>query len=169
MPQAYPSALPLPLIRGFRYQDQSPWIENDVALGPPRRELFTKDNPRLFQAVWVLKPDQFQLFEGWVIHTLNRGIEEFTIQLQDSQGLQTRNCLMLETHQVSYIGKIVRVSVPLRADPVDPDVCLYEDLQFLFDEFCGRGPACFIQQVDETTNQLLPVTWGNLKYGTDYS
>jgi hypothetical protein len=168
MPIQYPTGLPLPKVTPFNYFDELNYQENDVSIGPPRRELFTENAPRIFSAQFIFSRTQLQLFNGWYYYELTKGVSEFEMNIRDDEGLQAHTCLISGIRK-SQIGTIYQVSATLRAEPIAPDECVYDSLLVLYSNWCGNTVCGLLEGVDDVVNTQLPATWGNLKYGTDFS
>ncbi|GAB4387215.1 hypothetical protein [Albidovulum sp.] len=87
MTVAWPERLPLPTIEGYAVRPGEAILRTEMEAGPARqRRRFTQVPSRL-AVRWVMRRDQFALFEAWYRWSAKEGGAWFTIDLLGGLGL----------------------------------------------------------------------------------
>ena len=65
MPNRWPDRLPLPTLEVYGVQPGEAVLRTEMEVGPARQRRRFTDVPGRIAVRWVLRPDQFALFEAW--------------------------------------------------------------------------------------------------------
>ena len=86
MPNRWPDRLPLPTLEGYGIQPGEAVLRTEVEAGPARRRRRFTNVPSRIAVRWVLRPDQFALFEAWYRFAAAEGGAWFEIDLLGGLG-----------------------------------------------------------------------------------
>ena len=89
MPISWPSTLPLPTIEGYGVHPGEAILRTEMEAGPARQRRRYTQVPSRITVRWVLRRDQFALFEAWYRWQAKEGGEWFSIDLLGGLGLAT--------------------------------------------------------------------------------
>ncbi len=87
---SFPSTLPLPTIEGYGITPQEAILRTDMEAGPARQRRRFTQVPSKITVRWVMKSEQFALFEAWYKFYAKEGGEWFEITLLGGLGLLTQ-------------------------------------------------------------------------------
>ncbi len=87
MPITWPATLPLPTIDGYGVHPGEAILRTEMEAGPARQRRRYTQVPSRISVRWVLRRDQFALFEAWYRWQAKEGGEWFTIDLLGGLGL----------------------------------------------------------------------------------
>ena len=73
MTTRWPDRLPLPTLEGYGVQPGEAVLRTEMEAGPARQRRRFTDVPSRIAVRWVLRPDQFALFEAWYRWVGGRG------------------------------------------------------------------------------------------------
>ena len=83
----WPDRLPLPSIEGYGVQPGEAVLRTEMEAGPARQRRRFTDVPSRIAVRWVLRPDQFALFEAWYRWIAAEGGAWFEMDLLGGLGL----------------------------------------------------------------------------------
>jgi len=109
MAVAYPSNIPLPLVKRLSSQTPLYTRSNDTITGPPVIEFLTDARPVRFNASWSFDQAEFEAFETWWDSELTKGSKAFDIDLPTSSGIQSHECY-LQTYREILDGERWKIS-----------------------------------------------------------
>ena len=87
MPISWPATLPLPTIEGYGVHPGEAIPRTEMEAGPARQRRRFTQAPSRISVRWVLRRDQFALFEAWYRWQAKEGGGWFTIDLLGGLGL----------------------------------------------------------------------------------
>ena len=87
MPNRWPDRLPLPTLEGYGVQPGEAVLRTEMEAGPARQRRRFTDAPSRIAVRWVLRPDQFALFEAWYRWAAAEGGAWFEMDLLGGLGL----------------------------------------------------------------------------------
>ncbi len=87
MPNRWPARLPLPTLEGYGVQPGEAVLRTEMEAGPARQRRRFTDVPSRIAVRWVLRPDQFALFEAWYRWVAAEGGAWFEMDLLGGLGL----------------------------------------------------------------------------------
>ncbi|MDP7214891.1 MAG: hypothetical protein QF583_03050, partial [Rhodospirillales bacterium] len=87
MPISWPSTLPLPTIEGYGVHPGEAILRTEMEAGPARQRRRYTQVPSRITVRWLLRRDQFALFEAWYRWQAKEGGEWFSIDLLGGLGL----------------------------------------------------------------------------------
>ncbi len=136
---SWPSTLPLPSIEGYGVHPGEAILRTDMEAGPARqRRRFTQVSSRI-SVRWVMRRDQFALFEAWYRWHAKEGGEWFDIDLLGGVGLtvhEARFTRQFEARIKSGVLWEVTSELEIRERPVLSEdglaIALDSDLAALF-------------------------------------
>lgn len=83
----WPTTLPLPTIEGYGVHPGEAILRTEMEAGPARQRRRFTQVPSRISVRWVLRRDQFALFEAWYRWYAKEGGEWFEIELLGGVGL----------------------------------------------------------------------------------
>ncbi|WP_375695618.1 hypothetical protein [Bartonella sp. AC66GZZY] len=123
---AWPETLPLPTVEGYGIQPGDAILRTEMEAGPARqRRRFTQVPSRVL-VCWIMRRDQFALFEAWYRWQAKEGGAWFEIELLGGLGLLTQEARFTRQFQVQLFGGTIweiRSELEIRERPV-LDECL---------------------------------------------
>ncbi|MDD9876530.1 MAG: hypothetical protein OXR84_03715 [Magnetovibrio sp.] len=87
MPVSWPTTLPLPTIEGYGVHPGEAILRTEMEAGPARQRRRFTQVPSRISVRWVLRRDQFALFEAWYRWHAREGGAWFEIDLLGGIGL----------------------------------------------------------------------------------
>ena len=120
MPNRWPDRLPLPTLEGYGIQPGEAVLRTEVEAGPTRRRRRFTNVPSRIAVRWVLRPDQFALFEAWYRFAAAEGGAWFEIDLLGGLGLAPHEARFTRPFEARpYRGRLWEVTCELevRARP----------------------------------------------------
>jgi hypothetical protein len=83
----WPSTLPLPTVEGYNVQPGDALIRTEMDSGLARHRRRFTDVPTKIAVRWIMRRDQYAIFEGWYRWHAKEGANFFTITLLGGLGL----------------------------------------------------------------------------------
>lgn len=83
----WPSTLPLPTVEGYNVQPGDALIRTEMDSGLARHRRRFTDVPTKVSVRWIMRRDQYAIFEGWYRWHAKEGANFFTINLLGGLGL----------------------------------------------------------------------------------
>lgn len=83
----WPSTLPLPTVEGYNVQPGDALIRTEMDSGLARHRRRFTDVPTTISVRWIMRRDQYAIFEGWYRWHAKEGANFFTINLLGGLGL----------------------------------------------------------------------------------
>ena len=138
MTNRWPDRLPLPTIDGYGIRPGEAILRTEMEAGPARQRRRYTQVPSRITVRWVLRREQFALFEAWYRWTAKEGGEWFEIDLNGGLGLlpqEARFTRQFEARIVAGILWEVRSELEIRERPTLSEgamaILVEEDLQGL--------------------------------------
>jgi hypothetical protein len=136
---SWPSTLPLPSIEGYGVHPGEAILRTDMEAGPARQRRRFTQVPSRISVRWVMRRDQFALFEAWYRWHAKEGGEWFDIDLLGGVGLtvhEARFTRQFEARIKSGVLWEVTSELEIRERPVLSEdglaIALDSDLAALF-------------------------------------
>ncbi|WP_039758454.1 hypothetical protein [Bartonella queenslandensis] len=135
---SWPQTLPLPTIEGYSIQPSDAILRTEMEAGPARqRRRFTQVPSRVLVR-WIMRRDQFALFEAWYHWKAKEGGAWFEIELLGGLGLLMQEARFTQQFQAQLLAGTlweIRCELEIRERPVFDegilDLLLIEDAQGL--------------------------------------
>jgi hypothetical protein len=83
----WPSTLPLPTVQGYNVEPGETIIRTEMDSGLARHRRRFTDVPSKVSVRWIMRRDQYAIFEGWYRWHAREGASFFTITLLGGLGL----------------------------------------------------------------------------------
>ncbi len=83
----FPKHLPYPTVEGYTIKPDEAIVRTDMEAGPARQRRRYSQTPSKISVRWVMKREQFSLFEAWYKYHAKEGAEWFYITLLGGLGL----------------------------------------------------------------------------------
>ncbi len=83
----WPSTLPLPTVQGYNVEPGETIIRTEMDAGLARHRRRFTDVPTKIAVRWIMRRDQYAIFEGWYRWHAREGASFFTINLLGGLGL----------------------------------------------------------------------------------
>lgn len=83
----WPSTLPLPTVQGYGVQPGEAILRTEMEAGLARQRRRFTDVPTKVSVRWIMRRDQYAIFEGWYRWHAREGASWFTITLLGGLGL----------------------------------------------------------------------------------
>jgi hypothetical protein len=138
MTVSWPSTLPLPTIDGYGIRPGEAILRTEMEAGPARQRRRYTQVPSRITVRWVLRREQFALFEAWYRWTAKEGGEWFEIDLLGGLGLLPQDARFTRQFDARIVAGIlweVRSELEIRERPTLSEgamaILLEEDLQGL--------------------------------------
>ena len=136
---SWPGTLPLPTIDGYAVHPGEAILRTEMEAGPARQRRRYTQVPSRISVRWILRRDQFALFEAWYRWHAKEGGEWFTITLLGGLGLvdhEARFTRQFNARIVNGTRWEVTSELEIRERPTLSgealDIVLEEDMQGLF-------------------------------------
>lgn len=131
---AWPDTLPLPTVEGYGIQPGDAILRTEMEAGPARQRRRFTQVPSRVSVRWIMRRDQFALFEAWYRWQAKEGGAWFEIELLGGLGLLTQEARFTRQFQAQLLGGTlweIRSELEIRERPVLTgealDVLLQED------------------------------------------
>jgi len=138
MTVSWPSTLPLPTIDGYGIRPGEAILRTEMEAGPARQRRRYTQVPSRITVRWVLRREQFALFEAWYRWTAKEGGEWFEIDLLGGLGLLPQDARFTRQFDARIVAGIlweVRSELEIRERPTLSEgamaILLEEDMQGL--------------------------------------
>jgi len=83
----WPATLPLPTVQGYSVQPGEAILRTDMDAGLARQRRRFTEVPTKVSVRWIMRRDQYAVFEGWYKWNAKEGANWFTITLLGGLGL----------------------------------------------------------------------------------
>ena len=83
----WPPTLPLPTVDGYNVEPGDTIIRTEMDAGLARQRRRFTDSPTRLSVRWIMRRDQYAIFEGWYRWHAKEGANFFTINLLGGLGL----------------------------------------------------------------------------------
>ncbi len=154
MTTRWPERLPLPTLEGYGIQPGEAVLRTEMEAGPARQRRRFTQVPSRIAARWVMRPEQFLLFESWYRHTAQEGGAWFEIDLLGGLGLLPQEARFTRQFEARpYRGRLWEVTseIEVRARPT-----LSEDGLALVLTDDIRGLNAGIEALHTLVHETLP-------------
>lgn len=120
--------LPLPLLSGYGYSDDSRFIRTDMDSGYARQRLRFTQSPTRFNVSFLFTEGQMSYFESFFNNQLNFGIEFFNMDLAVGSGFtKEHEVRFISPYRVQLSGNLFRVTASIEAVEKQVDPLLNDD------------------------------------------
>ena len=135
----WPTTLPLPTVQGYGIRPGEAILRTEMEAGPARQRKRFTQVPTRISVRWVMRREQFALFEAWYRWQAKEGGQWFMIDLLGGIGLTTHEARFTRQFDARLIGGVlweiaseleIRERPTLSADELA--VALDSDLALLF-------------------------------------
>lgn len=117
----WPDTLPLPTIQGYSVQPNDSILRTEMEAGPARQRRRFTQTPTRVGVRWVMRQDQFALFESWYRFQAREGGAWFEIELLGGLGLLEQEARFTRQFQAQlFAGVLWEISseLEIRERPV---------------------------------------------------
>ncbi len=87
----WPTTLPLPTVQGYSVQPGDTILRTDMESGLARQRRKFTNVPTKVSVRWIMRRDQYAVFEGWYRWSAKEGASWFSITLLGGLGLQEQD------------------------------------------------------------------------------
>jgi hypothetical protein len=118
---AWPETLPLPTVEGYSIQPGDAILRTEMEAGPARQRRRFTQVPSRVSVRWIMRRDQFALFEAWYRWQAKEGGAWFEIELLGGLGLLTQEARFTRQFQAQLLGGTlweIRSELEIRERPV---------------------------------------------------
>ena len=118
---AWPETLPLPTVEGYGIQPGDAILRTEMEAGPARQRRRFTQVPSRVSVRWIMRRDQFALFEAWYRWQAKEGGAWFEIELLGGLGLLTQEARFTKQFQAQLLGGTlweIRSELEIRERPV---------------------------------------------------
>lgn len=118
---AWPETLPLPTVEGYGIQPGDAILRTEMEAGPARKRRRFTQVPSRVSVRWIMRRDQFALFEAWYRWQAKEGGAWFEIELLGGLGLLTQEARFTRQFQAQLLGGTlweIRSELEIRERPV---------------------------------------------------
>lgn len=118
---AWPETLPLPTVEGYGIQPGDAILRTEMEAGPARQRRRFTHVPSRVSVRWIMRRDQFALFEAWYRWQAKEGGAWFEIELLGGLGLLTQEARFTRQFQAQLLGGTlweIRSELEIRERPV---------------------------------------------------
>lgn len=118
---AWPETLPLPTVEGYGIQPDDAILRTEMEAGPARQRRRFTQVPSRVSVRWIMRRDQFALFEAWYRWQAKEGGAWFEIELLGGLGLLTQEARFTRQFQAQLLGGTlweIRSELEIRERPV---------------------------------------------------
>ena len=152
---AWPDTLPLPTVEGYGIQPGDAILRTEMEAGPARQHRRFTQVPSRVSVRWIMRRDQFALFEAWYRWQAKEGGAWFEIELLGGLGLLTQEARFTRQFQAQLLGGTlweIRSELEIRERPVLDEealeIALIEDVSGLLDA-CNSFHVLVHQRLSE--------------------
>ena len=117
----WPETLPLPTVEGYGIQPGDAILRTEMEAGPARQRRRFTQVPSRVSVRWIMRRDQFVLFEAWYRWQAKEGGAWFEIELLGGLGLLTQEARFTRQFQAQLLGGTlweIRSELEIRERPV---------------------------------------------------
>ena len=118
---AWPATLPLPTVEGYGIWPGEAILRTEMDAGPARQRRRFTHVPSRVSVRWIMRRDQFALFEAWYRWQAKEGGAWFEIALLGGLGLLTQEARFTRQFQAQLLGGTlweIRSELEIRERPV---------------------------------------------------
>jgi hypothetical protein len=118
---AWPETLPLPTVEGYGIQPGDAILRTEMEAGPARQRRRFTQVPSRVSVRWIMRRDQFALFEAWYRWQAREGGAWFEIALLGGLGLLSQEARFTRQFQAQLLGGTlweIRSELEIRERPV---------------------------------------------------
>ncbi len=118
---SWPETLPLPTVEGYGIQPGDAILRTEMEAGPARQRRRFTQVPSRVSVRWIMRRDQFALFEAWYRWQAKEGGAWFEIELLGGLGLLTQEARFTRQFQAQLLGGTlweIRSELEIRERPV---------------------------------------------------
>jgi len=118
---AWSETLPLPTVEGYGIQPGDAILRTEMEAGPARQRRRFTQVPSRVSVRWIMRRDQFALFEAWYRWQAKEGGAWFEIELLGGLGLLTQEARFTRQFQAQLLGGTlweIRSELEIRERPV---------------------------------------------------
>lgn len=151
---AWPDTLPLPTVEGYGIWPGDAILRTEMDAGPARQRRRFTQVPSRVSVRWIMRRDQFALFEAWYRWQAKEGGAWFAIKLLGGLGLLTQEARFTRQFQAQLLGGTlweIRSELEIRERPV-----LDEDLLNLLLSEEAQGILTVSNGLHILVHQTLP-------------
>jgi len=117
----WPDTLPLPTLDGYGIQPGDAILRTEMEAGPARQRRRFTQVPSRVSVRWIMRRDQFALFEAWYRWQAKEGGAWFEIELLGGLGLLTQEARFTRQFQAQLLSGTlweIRSELEIRERPV---------------------------------------------------
>ena len=121
MSLTWPPTLPLPTVQGYGIRPGEAILRTEMEAGPARQRKRFTQVPSRIAVRWLMKREQFALFEAWYRWRAREGGAWFEIKLLGGLGLQVHEARFTRQFEAKLIGGLlweVTSELEIRERPV---------------------------------------------------
>ncbi|MBF0354974.1 MAG: hypothetical protein HQL43_07050 [Alphaproteobacteria bacterium] len=107
MPTSWPTTLPLPTVQGYGIRPNEAILRTEMEAGPARQRKRFTNVPTRIAVRWLMKREQFALFEAWYRWEAKEGGEWFEIPLLGGLGLVTHEARFTRQFDAKLVGGVL--------------------------------------------------------------
>jgi len=134
----WPEKLPLPTVEGYTIQPSDAIIRTEMESGLARQRRRFTHAPSRISVRWIMRREQFAIFEAWYYWFAQEGGAWFEVELLGGIGLVAQQARFTRQFQAQLLGRVlweIRSELEIRERPVLSRealiICLREDAQKL--------------------------------------
>ncbi|CAA6605813.1 conserved hypothetical protein [Rhodospirillaceae bacterium LM-1] len=139
MPLSWPTTLPLPTVQSYGIRPGEAILRTEMEAGPARQRKRFTQVPTRIAVRWLMKREQFALFEAWYRWQAKEGGEWFEIPLLGGLGLVTHEARFTRQFDAKLVGGVlweIASELEIRERPTlsqdELNLALESDLALLF-------------------------------------
>ena len=153
----WPQTLPLPTVQGYGVQPGEAILRTEMEAGLARQRRRFTDVPTKVSVRWIMRRDQYAIFEGWYRWQAKEGANWFTITLLGGLGLLDQEARFTRQFSARLLagGTLWEITseLEIRERPV-----LDEGLLNLLLSEDPAGLICSGNSLHILVHQTLPIT-----------
>ncbi|WP_339862523.1 hypothetical protein [Thalassospira alkalitolerans] len=107
MPILWPEILPLPTVQGYGIRPGEAILRTEMEAGPARQRKRFTQVPSRISVRWLMKREQFALFEAWYRWHAKEGGEWFEIPLLGGIGLVDHEARFTRQFEAKLVGGVL--------------------------------------------------------------
>lgn len=104
MTTTWPDTLPLPTVDGYNIQPGEAILRTEMEAGMARQRRRFTDVPTKVSVRWIMRRDQYAIFEGWYRWNAKEGANWFTVKLLGGLGLLEQEARFTRQFSSRLIG-----------------------------------------------------------------
>ena len=156
MTVAWPAVLPAPTVDGYVIRPGEAILRTEMEAGPARQRRRFTSVPSRIAVRWLLRRDQFAVFEAWYRWQADEGVRWFSIDLAGGLGMlghEARFTRQFEARPIAGVLWEVVSELEIRERPVLSEGAL----ALLLQESCP-GLLAAIDRLHTLVHRTLPET-----------